>query len=262
MRLTATAGPGSTLYENARRYDCLTAALAGAGPVEFYRKLAQQCGDPVLELACGTGRIAIPLAESGAIVVGLDQSRDMLRLARQKARQASCEVTWVNADMRRFSLKRRFALIFVATNSFLHLLSSQDIEACLTSVRKHLWPSGRFIVDVFNPSIALLNRDPAQRFPVIAYNDPETGARVVVTKMTRYDKATQVNHEIWHFRDEASGREDEVTLNLRMLFPQEFDSLLHYNGFQIDHKYGDYEGGAFTGSSNKQIVVCRIRRRG
>ena len=81
--------------------------------------------------------------------------------------------------------------------------------------------------------------------------------RIVVTKVTRYDRAAQVNHEIWYFRDELSGREDEVTLNLRMLFPQELDSTLHYNGFQIEQKYGGYEGGAFASSSNKQIVVCR-----
>jgi ubiquinone/menaquinone biosynthesis C-methylase UbiE len=261
MRLTERTGHGSTLYEDATRYDRLTAALSGAGPVEFYRKLAQQWGDPVLELACGTGRIAIPLAQSGAFVVGLDQSRDMLRLARRKTRQASCDVAWVNADMRRFSINRRFALIFIATNSFPHLLSRPDIEACLASVRKHLWPSGRFVVDVFNPSLDLLDRDPTQRFPVTAYNDPETGGRVVVTKMTEYDRATQVIHEVWYCLDELSGREDQVTLNLRVLYPQELDSLLHYNGFQIDQKYGDYEGGPFAGSSNKQIVVCRIRRR-
>ena len=70
MRLTERTGRDSTLYEDARRYDRLTAALSGAGPVEFYRKLAQHWGDPVLELACGTGRIAIPLAQSGAFVAG------------------------------------------------------------------------------------------------------------------------------------------------------------------------------------------------
>lgn len=78
-----------------------------------------------------------------------------------------------------------------------------------------------------------------------------------MSKTIHYDLASQVSHETWYFRSEVTGEEEIVPLDLRMFFPQEIDSLLHYNGFTIVHKYGNYDESPFTSMSRKQIILCR-----
>jgi ubiquinone/menaquinone biosynthesis C-methylase UbiE len=244
-------------YDDAQRYDLISGALSEAGPVEFYRRHAMRYGNPVLELACGSGRLSIPMASSGIEVVGLDASPEMLRLAERKATVSGVDVNWVHGDMRSFDLRRQFRAIFVASNSFSHLYSRADIEACLAAIRRHLAASGRFVVEVFNPALGMFVRPPEHRSAVAEYEDSQRRRRIAVSKAVRYDSATQITHEIWYFRDDVTGEEQEVSLNLRMFFPQEIDALLHYNGFQIDKKYGDHVETPFGDSSRKQIIVCR-----
>lgn len=248
-----------SLYRNASRYDRLTEMLvAGMGDEEFYRAQARQAGGAVLELACGTGRLAIPLAQSGFEVTGIDLSTEMLALAKRKARALSCTVEWVEADIRRFNIERRYALIFIAHNSFAHVTTRCDVEEALASIRRHMTPEGRFIVDVFNPSLAILTRDPDRDYPVTEYDDLELGGRVIMTQRNRYDAASQVNFIEWKFAA-SDGSGDTITLDARIFFPQELDALLEYNGLAIEQKYGWYDGSPFESGSPKQIVVCRLK---
>ncbi len=246
----------ATFYNDGERYDLITRALSGLEPVDFYRTQAMRYGSPVLELACGTGRLSIPIAQDGLDVVGLDASAQMLSLAERRTAGSGLKIAWIRGDMRNFDLGRRFRLIFVASNSFSHLYSLPEIEACLGSVRRHLVASGRFVVDVFNPALGVFVRPPDYRSPVGEYDDPRSGGRVAVSKAVRYDSASQISHETWYFRHEVTGEEESVPLNLRMFFPQEIDALLRYSGFRIERKYGDYEHAAFSDSSRKQIIVC------
>lgn len=247
----------TTFYRNAQRYDRITNVLSGDAPIAFYRTQVQRYGGPVLELACGSGRIAIPLAQEGVTVCGLDQSAEMLALAEAKSRQCSSEVLWIRSDMRTFSLHRQFRLILVATNSLSHVFSREDVEACFRSVQRHLAPGGRFIVDVFNPALGMLLRRPGERTPVCEYCDSDSGQIINVTSTTSYDSAAQIKHETWYFRRQDSGEEESAPLNLRMFFPKELDALLHYNGFRIEEKYGSYDRTPFNDASLKQLIVCQ-----
>jgi ubiquinone/menaquinone biosynthesis C-methylase UbiE len=246
----------TAFYNDAERYDLVAGALSGDGPVEFYRTRALLYGAPVLELAAGTGRLAIPIAQQGIKIVGLDISPEMLSTADRKAQASDVSITWVHADMRCFELAERFHFIFAASNSFSHMYTRDDIESCLACVRHHLNRSGRFIVDVFNPALALFSRPPHHRSSVATYIEHRSGAPVSVWKSVRYDSATQISHETWYFRNDISGREETVRLNLRMFFPQEIDAVLNYNGFTVEQKYGDHQEGPFDDSSRKQIIVC------
>src|SRR5215212_5162530 len=106
------------LYDMPALYDL----IIGRGPREgFYRDLARQMGGPVLELACGTGRLTLPLARDGHAVVGLDASPVMLRAAEAKAEAEDVEVAFFRGDMRVFDLGRRFALVILCCNSLAHL---------------------------------------------------------------------------------------------------------------------------------------------
>ena len=258
-------GDGEGIYRDGRHYDLITAALAAyhreasgdhVGGVSFYVRQASKCGGPVLELACGTGRIAIPIAEQGVQVTGLDISESMLTHARRKAAEKGVSTEWVRADCRDFRLNRRFSLIFLAYNSLGHLHDLESVAACLLCVRRHLRREGRFIVDFFNPRLDILTRDPSARSPVAEYPDPDGRGTVVVTESNTYEADTQINRIRWHYRV-GEEREYSEELNLRMFYPRELDALLHYNGFTIEAKFGDFDESAFTSTSPKQIVVCR-----
>lgn len=246
-------------YEDVGRYESLTAALSSSEPVEFYRTEALRYGSPVLELACGAGRLAVPIAGEDLQVIGFDVSEQMLAVAQRRASESNVKLTLMHGDMRNFNIQGKFQFIFIATNSFSHLYSREDIEACLGSVRRHLANTGRFAVEVFNPAFGGFVQPPQHRTPVATYCDARSGRRVAVSKSVRYDSATQIAHETWFFLDEVAGEERAVPLNLRMYYPQELDALLHYNGFAVEHKYGDHRRGPFTPSSRKQILICTAR---
>jgi SAM-dependent methyltransferase len=129
--------------------------------VGFWLDLAAQTGGPVLELACGTGRLTIPLAQAGVEIVGVDNDPDMLAVAGRRARSARRSPNlderlderldgplFVASDMRRFALARRFRLAFVGYNSIQLLTARDDMIACLASSRQHLAPDGRLALEV------------------------------------------------------------------------------------------------------------------
>ena len=133
--------------------------------IPFWLNQARRFGGPILELACGTGRVSLPLAKAGFAVTGTDVSDSMLAEARKKAAAASVAIEWLKADVRSFDLGRKFPLVIFPFNTIAVMHEIEDLEACLASVKRHLAPGGRFIIDVFNPSLDILRRDPGQRFP-------------------------------------------------------------------------------------------------
>lgn len=245
------------IYEDARLYDALGQAQFGGGDLSYWEQQCARSSGPVLELACGSGRLTIPLAEGGVDIEGLDISPAMLALARQKAEANGLTLSWSLSDCTDFDLARRFGVIFLPNNSLAHLLTRQDLANCLACVRRHLAVGGRFGLDYFNPSLPLLMRDPTSRHPVAAFLHPDTGEQVVVTESSAYDAATQINHIRWFWR--FGGRDEEVVsdLPMRVYFPQELDALLSCAGFVIEEKYGDYDLAPFTTTSQKQLIVAR-----
>ena len=245
MKLDPYADPG--LYDRV--------IAAGLDDLPYYMGLAKEARGPVLELACGSGRLTLPLAKAGVEVCGLDSSEAMLDAAETKAAAEGLQVEWVRADMRHFQLGRPFALVILAFNSLQHLLERSEVEALLKRVRSHLAPGGRFAFDVHNPKLDLLARDPVERYFV----EPSPEARedeVVMWEGVRYDSAAQVNHITWTLKGVSGGEEREIRLALRQYFPQELRALLEYNGFKVEHCYGDFGKKPFGDGDLKQVLVC------
>src|SRR5258708_2706159 len=186
----------TTIYSDGREYDLLLHAPVSEEELGFYSRHAITSGGPVLELACGTGRLTIPLSKSGLDITGIDIAESMLDVAREKAVQSRAAPTLVNADARSFSLGRKFGMIFFPNNSLGHLHTLDDIRSCFSCVREHLTEGGLFIIDFFNPSLALLMRDPATRYPVASYFDNRR-KYTVVTETVRYDASAQISYAIW-----------------------------------------------------------------
>lgn len=152
----------NSLYDRPDLYDL----MAPRDPVieGFYVGTARERGGRVLDLACGSGRLTIPLARAGLQVVGGDMSPEMLARARRHAEAQAVSLDLVQLDMRDFDLEgRTFDTIIVAMNSILHLHSLDDFNGFFRSVGRHLSPQGRLVFDAFLPDIAMLNSDPDQR---------------------------------------------------------------------------------------------------
>ena len=243
------------LYDNARHYDAL---FPGPNDLPFYQRLIAAYGGPVLELACGTGRLTVPLAAGGADITGLDRSPSMLEAARKRAARERVAVSFREGDMRDFDLGREFKLIFISTNSFSHLLEHAEIESCLRSTRDHLAPEGRFVIDIFTPSARMLARDENEAYTVGEYDDPDGKGRIVVTGTKHYGAATQVNRGIWRYTNPDTQESWEMPFDLRMFYPQEIDALLRYNGFAIENKFGWYDESPYGDASPKQLIVSRF----
>lgn len=244
----------SSIYDSGTEYDALAIGYNANGEADFYASYVLS-GSRILELACGTGRLTVPLAERGFAVTGLDNSQSMLKTAEAKAAAYSVYPEFVLGDMCDFALDAQFDLIFLPNNSLGHLHTLSDIRACFASVRRHLSPQGRFIVDMFSPSLRLLLREPNTHYPVTKYTRSD-GKTVAVSETVFYDAATQINHSLWHYQSDGESAEVR-SLDLRIFFPQELDGLLNLSGLTIEAKYGGFDNSAFTGASRQQIVVCR-----
>ena len=228
--------------------------------LSFWSGQARKYGDTVLELTCGTGRVANTLALEGLRVTGIDNADTMLSEARRKSASQGIDVEWVQADVRHFELGTTFPLILFPFRSIATILTAKDLESCLSCVKKHLKPDGRFIIYAFNPDLDKLRRRPEERYPFAEYPDPDGNGTIVVTESNVYDAASQVNRMKLFFKLPSQTEEVNEELNLRMYFPQELDALLGYNGFTIEDKFGDYEETPFISSAKLQIVVCSKRR--
>jgi SAM-dependent methyltransferase len=247
----------SGIYFDGRHYDALWPGLQRQSEIAFYQRRIQEYGEPVLELGCGTGQLTLALAGAGVSITGLDLAEPMLAQAQRKALERKANVHWVQADCRDFAFDQRFGLAFFPANALLHLLDWRDLQACLTQVRAHLLPHGAFVFEIFNPGLTLLTRDANQRYLVGVYSDPDGRGTVTVTENNVYDTASQINHIRWYYRIEGETEEAAVALDLRMYYPREIEALLHYNGFDLIARYGDYDETPFTTQSTRQLIVCR-----
>jgi ubiquinone/menaquinone biosynthesis C-methylase UbiE len=251
------------LYEAPDLYDVFMGEDPSATQLTFYDRLIERHGGPVLELACGTGRIAIPIAQRTHEIVGLDSSPAMLARAKQKAEALGVRIPWVHADMRSFELGQRFGFVFVAAQSFQHLLTRQDVEQALDHVRRHVAAGGAFLIQMFTPSAAILARAGEGSDPIPTskgwYLDARSGRKFAASFRVVYDPATQVSVSNYDYRSDDGEAHGSFELTMRQFFPQEIDALLHYNGFDVVAKYGDVERTPFDQKSIYQHIVCRPR---
>ncbi len=243
----------SDFYDHPDLYDALLPVEAHA---PFYVDLARRKAGAVLELACGTGQLTVPVALDGLPTVGLDLSRAMLTVARRRASAAAASVAFVQSDMRDFALSRAFDLIFVARNSLLHLLSTEDLQSAFTAVRGHLSPDGIFAFDIFNPDVRMLARPAGQRVAVMEVATAAFGPlRVEATP--DYDASTQVNRCTWHISTPEQRDVWTVPMVLRSIFPRELPLLLSSAGLELVSRFGDLSRAPFDRWSRSQVCLCR-----
>jgi SAM-dependent methyltransferase len=223
----------------------------------FWRSLAGREGGPIVEWGAGTGRLAIPLAEAGFDVTGVELSGRMVERGREKSEA----VEWVRGDMRSAKLGRRYGLAVCAFNSFLCLLSVDDALQFLRNARAHLQPGGLLGIEVsaFSPEELVdppdgprLQHDFTRELP---------GGRLVRSSVSRYDAASQLlAMRLFYELYGASGELDDTRahdLTIRVTGRDELGLMLRLAGFEVEAVYGGFEGEPFEAGSDHLIVLAR-----
>jgi SAM-dependent methyltransferase len=233
-------------------YDFLHPGLPGEA--EFFVGQAVKRGGPVLEIGCGTGRLAIPMALSGLKVTGLDNSAPMLSICEEKAKAVRLKrnrLTPVEADMRAFRLAEKFPLAIMAYRTFMHCLSSTDQLACLKAVRRHLVPGGELLCSLWAAqpaALAQFKTESAKGRGVLAAEVPVPGEYITLVHYVNVwrDDFLQILHERHLVREQApDGRilhEERLRMTRAWITPREMEHLVYRAGFDVVAVLGDFNG--------------------
>ena len=212
--------------------DCIEALAEMAG------------GGRVLELAIGTGRVALPLIESGVDVEGVDVSEPMVAKLRNKPGGDRVKVTM--GDFADVPVEGRFRLVFVVFNTLFALVTQEDQLRCFENVAAHLEPGGAFVLECFHPDLTLYDRGQHVR------TEESTTDRVRLT-LSRLDLAAQridSNHLIL-----SAGSYEMLPVHIRFAWPAELDLMARLAGLRLRQRRGGWKGQPFTSESRKHISV-------
>jgi SAM-dependent methyltransferase len=243
--------------------------------VRFYRMLADERGGPILDLACGSGRLLAPLARDGHLVVGVDHSAAMLaraaaRVARLPA-AARRRVLLARGDLRALAARRRrFLFAIVAFHGLQHLVTDGDLLRFLRGARAALAPGGWLAFDAFVPDPAFLERvrasGPERRWARTRFRHPTTGERLEYTAAYRLDDARRTLVTTFHYlpidaRGRARGPERAARLCHRQLAPRDVAALLARARFQLLQRWADFDGTtlplAAASASEQDVYLAR-----
>ena len=227
---------------------------------QFYLRLAEQVGGPVLECMCGTGRTLVPFAEKGYEIWGFDRSHSMLDRLTAKMElydeEVQARVSVHHADMRTFRCPRRFKLIVVPFNAFLHLLEREGQEAALRNVAEHLEEGGRFVMSVFNPRLDRPEELVRHRGTRTMLNG-EIISKFEAQTFDRERRRTTVHYFLDISRQDREMRRVTACFTIRYLAHQEVLGLMAASGLEVVATYGDWHGGPFTEESDIMVFVAK-----
>jgi SAM-dependent methyltransferase len=235
-------------HEAAQSYDTPDEGMFAAEVLEpAVDRLAELAGDgQALEFAIGTGRVAIPLAQRGVPVTGIELSGPMVEQLRTKADETAVPV--IAGDMATVRAPGTYTLVYLVFNTIANLLTQGEQVACFHNAARHLEPGGRFVIELWVPELRKL--PPGQPATVVA---AEPGYICVRT----YDVLRQrvVPHHFWF----GAGRQARVfRCPLRYIWPSELDLMAQLAGFELEARHADWTGAEFTADSPAHVSVYRL----
>jgi ubiquinone/menaquinone biosynthesis C-methylase UbiE len=232
--------------------------------VPFYLKHLPKKPQRVLELACGTGRAAIPIAQAGHRVLGVDYAQDMLDIAIRKRGHVGLidkQLRLERCDCLKLNLNESFDSICLFFNTFLNFVTLEQQDAVLTGVRKHLKRSGRFWLDIFQPYLPLLAVRESKNVDSHQFYVHSLERAVLQRTDIRRDPAAQRQRVTFRYQwFDAAGEEhkQQFSFDMTFIFPRELQILLERNGLKVERIYGDYDGSPLSADSPRMIAVCRL----
>jgi SAM-dependent methyltransferase len=210
-------------------------------------RLAELAGDGrALEFAIGTGRVAIPLAQRGVPVTGIELSRPMIEQLRTKADEAAIPV--IAGDMTTARAPGEYTLVYLVFNTISNLLSQGEQVACFRNAARHLTRGGRFVIELWVPGLRRL--PPGQQAIVFTSEPGYIG-------LDTYDVLHQhvVSH---HFRFGAGKQAQLFRSPHRYAWPSELDLMAQLAGLELEARYADWAGTEFTAESTSHVSVYRL----
>ena len=231
--------------------------------IDLYMNFAELRGGPLLELACGSGRLLLPLASAGYEITGVDTSAAMLELARHalEAEGVAARCTLVQQDMCALQLGKKFHLAFIALGSFGHLVTRKAQQQALAAIRAHLTNSGTFILDISNEDARYMESMGGQ---MLHHGSWQLDDGDIVTHFVS-PASSHTMHllELTHFYDvhkQGEAVRRTVTSTQLYLFERnEAELLLEQAGFVIKNVYGDYDLSRYEHDSPRMIFVAEAR---
>jgi SAM-dependent methyltransferase len=228
--------------------------------VDIHVGFARRFGGPVLELACGSGRLLAPLASAGFAVTGVDSSAPMLERARARLAAQHLEATLVQQRLEALRVDGQFRTVIIALDSFGLLLRRDDQLAALRAAKAHASHDGRLIIDVANGNLRGSSEPGEELVHDLTMPDPETG-RPITKFVLRRARPSEQTDELTLFYDEQDERgylrRSMVELKLRWFTRFELELLLDTAGWHVDEVYGNYDLDAFGADSDRLLVVAR-----
>ncbi len=207
---------------------------------------ARANGGPILELAIGTGRVALPLAARGHTVAGVEASPEMVAHMRAKPRGPEIEVAI--GDMADVPVSGPYTLVYLVYNTLFNLVSAERQEACFRNVARVLAPGGAFVIETFVPDPADFDRD--EQVQVRAVTEDSVTLRV-----HRYNRPAQT-----FVRQSITLTDGGVQLKpfaMRYAWPEQIDEMAAQAGLRLSERYADWHGQPFTADSTDHISVYR-----
>jgi SAM-dependent methyltransferase len=237
----------------AQRYDTPGVGMFAAeviGPtVDRLVELAG--GGRALELAIGTGRVAVPLAERGVPVTGIELSRPMVDRLRSKVDETTIPV--VMGDMSSATAPGTYSLVYLVYNTISNLLTQAEQVACFRNAARHLTPGGRFVIELEVPDLRRL--PPGQPGVVFTAEPGYLGVDTfdvlrqhLVSHHVTFDAAADGDRRARMFRSPH-----------RYIWPAELDLMAQLAGFELETRHADWLGAEFTAESRSHVSVYRLR---
>lgn len=237
-------------YENPEEYDkSYSLFKSDLAYIQGYLKNEQT----IIELACGTGRLALPLANQGHTVYGVDIDEGMLNYAKKKAESQDIRLHLALQDCTQLDLPIKSNFIYMTGNSFQHFLSNESQNALLQSVKKHLNTGGEFVFDTRNPILSEL----AMIETTEEFHHSPLGEKVTIQSREEYDPLLQLLTCTSVYSSDTNQYQDSI--KLRYTYPLEMKRLLDQNGFEITSIYGSWEKQSFAENSISMIVHAKLK---
>lgn len=225
--------------------------------LEYYLGLAREAG-PVLDVCCGTGRVMIPALQAGLDVEGVDLFEPMLDRLREKAAALGLNPRLYRADMREFRTDRKYGLVMIPFNAFVHNMTQEDQVACMTRCRERLLPGGLLAFDTFFPGLSIVGAPQNTRVLELEAAHPVTGQRFRVYDTRIFDRVDQTQRSVMdiEFLDADGGieRSHRSETRLRYIYREEMKLLLRVAGFARWEIYGSFERSPLAREDDAMIV--------
>lgn len=244
-------------YSDPISYDIENGAYTGE--LNLLTKWAIKQGGPVIDLACGTGRMTIPLAQKGFELIGVDLHAGMLEHAKKKAEDLNIQIEWLEQDCTALQIDQKSPFIFMVGNSFQHFHSNEQQNLVLRSIQNHLEIDGIFIFGTRFPTADELLQPSTEEYWK-TYTDTIENKKVDVYTISEYDPIEQVQHYTTirkYMDDDNVVEERKANISLRYTYPKEMERLLSENGLDILHVYEDWNKSPLCKDSDEMIYVCR-----